>query len=124
MGLSPAAVALPDAGEAAGALSLAAAQAGLHHRGPIRRTSEETLAEGCSYHVNIDTCIYPLFTHIYIHLLHIYIYMYMLHTHIYIHRTLTQPFSLQFCMDLINQKRYAMLFYIMGRALGSTVRIG
>ena len=91
MGLSPAAVALPDAGEAAGALSLAAAQAGLHHRGPIRRTSEETLAEGCSYHVNIDTCIYPLFTHIhiyiYIHLLHIYIYICICytHTHTYIY---------------------------------------
>ena len=87
MGLSPAAVALPDAGEAAGALSLAAAQAGLHHRGPIRRTSEETLAEGCSYHVNIDTCIYPLFTHIhiYIYTFVTYIYVYMLHTHIYIY---------------------------------------
>ena len=57
MGVSPAAVALPDAGKAAGALSLAAAQAGLHHRGPIRRTSEAALAEGCSYHVNIDAYI-------------------------------------------------------------------
>ena len=90
MGLSPAAVALPDAGEAAGALSLAAAQAGLHHRGPIRRTSEETLAEGCSDHVNIDTCIImhiPLiYPHIYIYIykcIHTYIYIYVTYIHIY-----------------------------------------
>ena len=47
MGLSPAAVALFDAGEAAGTLSLAAAQACLHHRGPVRRTAEDTSAGGC-----------------------------------------------------------------------------